>query len=230
MSMSLPDENARRLLRALEGLETAGAHEAWLAGLPDYVEAELAGEDAARLYADLHAHLDRCEACSLVYAELLDWALAEAAGKLPVIETLPPVRLPPPARQAAARQRADAARVAAERRSRRAPDRAHRRFVEALATATGPLEPAAAVHVFGLGPADTPAVRLVLAGYYALEAAARQAAAGDWPAEVKVEVRKRLEAAALTEARRMKLSADESAAFVAAFGLVVLEELDQFLD
>jgi len=229
--MSQSDENARRLLRVLGGLEASGDHEVWLALLPDYLEVELSGDDPAKRFPDLHAHLDRCEACGLVYAEMLDLALAQEAGKLPEVTNFPPVRLPQPVRQADLVRRVAEATLDALQKSRRDLDGAIRRFFELLATATGPLEPAAMAQAFGLGQADTPAMPLVVAGYYALEAVIRQVGTSDLSsAEARSQLQAQLEIAAQAEARRVKLNPAELTAFVSTFVRLALDELSQSLD
>lgn len=52
------------------------------AALPQFVDAELAGEPVAKSYVAVKHHLDHCDTCSAEYAELLETALAEEGGTL----------------------------------------------------------------------------------------------------------------------------------------------------
>jgi hypothetical protein len=78
-----PDRDAahRRLLTALLAEPNAGDHQAAQDRLPEFAEAELAGQNAAALFPDVQAHLDACDDCSQLYAELLDMLLAEESGE-----------------------------------------------------------------------------------------------------------------------------------------------------
>ncbi len=83
-------EPLRRLGDALWQPEQAQeAHAACLAALPEYIQAEVAGEPVAKLYAAVKHHLDRCDTCAAEYADLLQVALAEQQGLLPRPATTP---------------------------------------------------------------------------------------------------------------------------------------------
>ncbi|MBI4674681.1 MAG: hypothetical protein HY741_23805 [Chloroflexi bacterium] len=58
------------------------SHAACRAALPEFVDAELAGDAVAKLYPAVKHHLDRCDECGREYAELLDTAWAEQRGAL----------------------------------------------------------------------------------------------------------------------------------------------------
>lgn len=226
--MNQPEENARRVLRAVAGAEAPGEHEAWLTQLPEYVEDELAGEDLAQRYPELQAHLDQCESCSQVYAEMVDLALAEAAGQLPEVANLPPLELPPPARLSDFVRRVAGATLDALSRKQSELDGALRRFFEALPGATAPLEPAATAQAFGLGQPDTPALALVIASYYAFTAVAGEVGPVQ-PGRAADEhaLRRRLDAAARAEAHRVGLTAGEVGPFAATFVKLALDALRQ---
>lgn len=78
----------------------ARSHQACLAALPQFVDAEIVGERVAELYPQVKHHLDGCDSCSAEYAELLDGAVAEQKGLLPTPQTMPSPDLsflsPPP--------------------------------------------------------------------------------------------------------------------------------------
>jgi hypothetical protein len=57
--------------------------------LPGYVDAEVGGLAVAQLYPDVKRHLDLCSECAGEYLEMLELALAEDAGEIPVPERLP---------------------------------------------------------------------------------------------------------------------------------------------
>jgi predicted anti-sigma-YlaC factor YlaD len=102
MSQTTPDNQpAARLLQALrqtDGLACEQAHEL----LPAFVDAELAGEnvDATPAYVALLRHLDHCEACATLYADMADDLAALADPSVPLPADRP--KAPPffaPARQ-----------------------------------------------------------------------------------------------------------------------------------
>jgi hypothetical protein len=82
----------RRLGRALIAYRDAGMTCAQCQDeLPDYVEAEMAGEDPVTLYPAVQRHLDLCAECGEIYADLLEVAWLEERGELPA-----PVQVPGP--------------------------------------------------------------------------------------------------------------------------------------
>jgi hypothetical protein len=81
---------ARGLARVLVMGDDENRCEACLDGLEEYVEAQLAGEDYARRFATLAAHLDSCVECAEAYAMLYEVRLAEAEGRLPSPAAMPP--------------------------------------------------------------------------------------------------------------------------------------------
>jgi hypothetical protein len=70
--------------------------------LPAYVDAEVGGLAVGWLYPEVKRHLDLCSECEAEYLEILELALAEDAGELPVpqgvpvpdLAFLPPLALP----------------------------------------------------------------------------------------------------------------------------------------
>lgn len=79
-----------KLARAVLGESGADlSHEECLAALPTYVDAEVAGEPIAQKFPRVKWHLDGCEECSAQYAELLQVALTEQAGEIPVPAVMP---------------------------------------------------------------------------------------------------------------------------------------------
>jgi len=81
---------AEKLARAILGEgSTDLSHEECRAVLPAYVDAEMGGERVANKFPRVKRHLDVCEGCSAQYAELLEVALAEQAGEIPVSAVVP---------------------------------------------------------------------------------------------------------------------------------------------
>jgi len=78
------------LADVLEHTEDAGlsCEECWTL-LPAYVEAELDGEPMPARFPAIWHHLTVCDACSALYADLLEVALLEEAGQLPVLAAIP---------------------------------------------------------------------------------------------------------------------------------------------
>ncbi len=62
--------------------------EALQALLPRYIDAEIAGGDAAKQFPEAKAHLDQCPDCAEEYAGLRQIAKLEARGSLPEAEDL----------------------------------------------------------------------------------------------------------------------------------------------
>lgn len=80
----------RRLGDALWNPDDAQiSHQECLAAVTEYIDAELAGEPIAKYFSAIKHHLDRCDPCAQVYAELLDSAWAEQRGALPKPQTMP---------------------------------------------------------------------------------------------------------------------------------------------
>jgi hypothetical protein len=98
----MPDD-LLHLARAMAGVDdpnmTCEACQSWL---PSYVDAEIGGLPAAQEYPQVKRHLDLCADCEAEYVEMLELALAEDAGELPMPEHfptpnlgfLPPIPLP----------------------------------------------------------------------------------------------------------------------------------------
>lgn len=83
-------EPVQRLGDALWGpVETDISHDECRAALPQFVEAQVAGEDAAAQFPRVQRHLDHCEDCGEEYALLVDLELAEQGGELGVEGGLP---------------------------------------------------------------------------------------------------------------------------------------------
>ncbi len=83
-------DNLLHLARAVAGAEdTTLTHEAVQEQLPEYLEAEMAGEPVGKLFPDIKRHLDLCPTCAEEYAALLDLALMERADQLPMPPHIP---------------------------------------------------------------------------------------------------------------------------------------------
>ncbi len=73
----------------------AGAHDPTItceecrAWLPSYVDAEVGGLPVGQLYPQVKRHLDLCADCQTEYLEMLELALVEDAGELPVPKIIP---------------------------------------------------------------------------------------------------------------------------------------------
>jgi len=78
------------LARAVAGVgDPAMTCEECQSWLPGYVDAEVSGLAVGQLYPDVKRHLDLCSECEAEYLEMLELALAEDAGEIPVPERLP---------------------------------------------------------------------------------------------------------------------------------------------
>ncbi len=64
-------------------------HEECQGLLPEYVDAEIAGEDIAVKYTQVKRHLDWCDDCSEQYAELLELILSDRAGQISIPASIP---------------------------------------------------------------------------------------------------------------------------------------------
>lgn len=86
---TVPDE-LPNLARAVAGVEDPDMQcdecRAWLAS---YVDADVGGLPAAELYPKVQRHLNLCADCVAEYLDMLELALAEEAGELPVPERFP---------------------------------------------------------------------------------------------------------------------------------------------
>lgn len=85
----IPDEllNLARAMTSVEAPEVScEACQAWL---PSYVDAEIAGLPAAEEYPAVQRHLNLCADCEAEYLAMLELAVAEEAGELPVPERFP---------------------------------------------------------------------------------------------------------------------------------------------
>ncbi len=78
------------LARAVAGVEDpALSHEECETQLPTYVDEEVAGLKVAQLYPEVKHHLELCNRCAALYLDMLELALAEAAGQIPLTEPVP---------------------------------------------------------------------------------------------------------------------------------------------
>ena len=86
---TVPDE-LLHLARAVTGVhdQTVTCEEC-RAQLLFYVDAEVGGLAVGQLYPQVKRHLDLCADCGAEYLEMLELALVEDAGELPVPEALP---------------------------------------------------------------------------------------------------------------------------------------------
>lgn len=222
---------ARRLWRALLSGEHAHDHADCQEALPEFIEAEMAGEDAARLHPGVQAHLDSCEACDALHAGMLDALMAEAAGAIPEPAQLPPLRLPRPVRQRQWARQVAGAVLAALGKWQGDLDLAAQSFFDALARAPGRLELAPASAEFGLGSLDSEALPLVMAAYYALVDLAEGHSAAELRALADAGgLRPLLERAAHDEAHRMGLRGVPARTFAASFVALALGDVPQLLD
>jgi hypothetical protein len=89
----VPDD-LLHLARAVAGVEdpnmTCEECQAWL---PSYADAEVGDLAAAELYPEVKRHLDLCANCEAEYVAMLELALAEDAGELPMPERFPVLNL-----------------------------------------------------------------------------------------------------------------------------------------
>jgi hypothetical protein len=228
--MSDYDDNARRLLRALSAGEEAGDHDACLAALAEFVEAEMANEDVARLFPEVQAHLDTCQECDALHAEMLDLLMADEAGLISEPDHLPPLRMP---REVLIRRWARdtaGAMLDALRQGRRELDSAAQAFFDALTRATGRLDLQAQSQAFALGETDSEALPLVMASYYALAGLVEQFPAADLHAMADVEqLQPVIERAAREEARRIGLKGQTAQTFITTFVTFALNNLPHLL-
>lgn len=79
-----------RLARLLASPKQSEADCAWCrAQLPEYVEAEVEGRDAARAYPDVREHLESCLECQELYGDNLALVQVESANQLPQLVSTP---------------------------------------------------------------------------------------------------------------------------------------------
>ncbi len=78
-----------RLAQLVAGSQDARACAQCRERLPDYVEAESEGQDAAQLYPQVRQHLEICLACQKQYADQLTLARQEASNELPQLAQSP---------------------------------------------------------------------------------------------------------------------------------------------
>jgi hypothetical protein len=88
-SNSLRRKRLERLARLVTGSQDNTACAECRKQLPDYVETESAGQDAAELYPQVRQHLETCLECQQLYAEQLDIARLEATDALPQLAQTP---------------------------------------------------------------------------------------------------------------------------------------------
>lgn len=225
------DDNARRLLQALSNKEAAGNHAECLAALPEFVEAEMAGDDAARLFPAVQAHLDLCESCDAVYAEMLDVRLAEEAGQIPEATHLPPLRMPYALRLRRWARELSGATLDALKQGRRELDSAAQAFFDALAQTSERLNLQSQPQAFALGQTDSEALPLVMASYYALTQLMEQHPAAALRALAQAgQLQSALERAAKEEAKRIGLQGQTAQTFIATFVTFGQNNLPQLLE
>ncbi len=147
------------------------SHAACLETLPDYIDAELAGETVAKLFSRVKHHLDRCDSCAQEYAELLDAEWAEQRGAL-----TKPAAMPRPDLSFLPQPKRSLQEIVLERTRALLPTLApaHLRELEVIADTffarvrqLGTFElRAGAAQAMGLGGRDTnPALKLLAATY-----------------------------------------------------------------
>jgi hypothetical protein len=85
----LPSELLRLARAALGETNDGLSHEECIALMPEYVEAEIAGEPVAKKYRQVKHHLDICQDCAEQYAALLELQHAQRAGTIVTPETIP---------------------------------------------------------------------------------------------------------------------------------------------
>jgi hypothetical protein len=84
-----PDE-ILHLARAVAGVpDSQMTHEECRSWLPAYVDAEIGGLAVGEIYLEVKRHLDLCRECEAEYLDMLELAIAEDTGQLPVPETFP---------------------------------------------------------------------------------------------------------------------------------------------
>lgn len=84
-----PDARVQAFLAMLRQQPSDASCRLCLSQLPEYVDAQLAGEVDHAGYAWLRQHLDSCVACAEAYGLLYEMVLAEAQNRLPQPEQLP---------------------------------------------------------------------------------------------------------------------------------------------
>jgi hypothetical protein len=231
--MSDSGDNARRLLRALSTGEEVGDHAACLAALAEFLEAEMADEDVARLFPEVQAHLDICEECDALHTEMLDLLMADELGLIPELDHLPSLRMPREVLVRRWARNAAGAALDALRQSRRDLDSAAEAFFDALAQTPGRLGLQEISLAFGLGESDSEALPFVAAAYYALAGISREVEKTSLDLQSKAEAGQlpgMLERTAREEAERVGLRGEAAQTFARALVVYALSNLAQLAD
>lgn len=229
--MTNRDDNIRRLRQALSSGEDPPDHAACQAALPEFVEAEMADEDMARLFPAVQAHLDICEECDALHAEMLDALLAEEAGLLPEVTELPPLNLPRPIRQRQWVRNITDATLGSLKKWRGDLDSATQAFFDALAQTSGRLDLRSPALAFGLGPTDSETLPLVMAAHYALADLIEKHPVSELRALADANrLRPLLERLAGEEARRYGLKGQTVQVFVSTFTDSALGDITRLID
>lgn len=90
LTTSNAPETVIHFARALIGTDDPDlSHSEFETQLPRYIAAEVGGLPAAKRYPDFRRHLDLCEDCEAEYIEVLQLALIDDAGELPMPASIP---------------------------------------------------------------------------------------------------------------------------------------------
>lgn len=200
------------------------SHPACLEQLPDYIDAELAGEPVAKLFPRVKHHLDRCDSCAQEYAELLDAEWAEQRGAL-----AKPAAMPRPDLSFLPQPKRTLQEIVLERTRALLPTLApaHLRELEVIADTffarvqqLGTFELRSnAAQAMGLGKRDTnPALNLLAASYATTETLTREITRPQFEEWLqRGTLQKELETRANVAARAINLEREFAARFARAY-------------
>lgn len=230
--MSKASRNLTRLFRAVGAEHDPAACDECRAQLPSFVEAEMAGEDAAALYPTVMDHLATCADCDAEYATLLDLLMKDAAGELPEPATYPKAKLP-----SALRLRRLARKIAQSALAALAPERAQelalaaQTFFEQAARSSERLTLRNAALPMGLGGLDSETLPTLMAAYYSLNTILEKHTADELRALSEIGALENvLRQIARDEAKRYDLRGKIEAAFVDSFVKQALADVPLLLD
>lgn len=207
------------------------SHAACLEELPAFIEAELAGDVVSKLEPQVKHHLDRCDSCAQIYAELLDTEWAQQHGTLskPADLALPDLSFLPRTkrslREVVLEQTTALLNTLAPEHNRELNVIAHTFFARVEQLGTFELRPGAAP-AMGLGQQDTnPALILLAACYAATQTLTREITLTQFEQWARQEsFQPELEARLFAAARAIGIERDAAARFARTFAEQIVQD------
>lgn len=197
--------------------------------LPMLVDAEMEGEQVSSRFPALWNHLLACETCSKLYADLLEAAMMDEAGELPVPARIPVPDLsflPSPEKAADREQIIPMAKEILEQiapRSLSELGSAVKTFFDHIVSrgGEGVRLPAVPDLALGFGTETTPALAFLAATYSTTQYVLKELEPESWPLSLTGKEEKKLQRAARTEGQRMGLDRTDAKAFARIYVEVV---------